>query len=79
MVDNRKIILIGGGGMVARRLISNLDHEIVVTSSRKGSAHHFLDLSDFNENELSFIDKNDVILLTAAVSSPDICMNQHSA
>lgn len=73
MSDCNKVILIGGGGMIGRRLLSELAQDVVVTSSRMGVADYKLDLFDFSDIEINFIGENDIVLLAAAISSPDIC------
>lgn len=73
MNDEGRIVLIGGGGMVGRRLIKDLPESLVVTSSRAGTGDYKLDLSNFTDTDLGFIGVNDTVLLAAAISSPDIC------
>jgi len=73
MTPLNKTILVGGSGMIGRRLTSILPQNTLVTSSRYGHGHQPLDLATFSTRDLSFIHEGDTVLLTAAISSPDIC------
>jgi len=72
-MQDRKII-IGATGFVGKRLLACASKigKSFGTSS-KGGEHQKLDLKNLTKNDLGFINSNDVLFITAAISSPDIC------
>ncbi|MDQ7075214.1 MAG: sugar nucleotide-binding protein [Gammaproteobacteria bacterium] len=76
MNTSKKTILIGGNGMIGRCLVAKLPPNTVVTTSRHESGKRQLNLADFKTDNLKFIHSGDTVLLTAAISSPDICKQQ---
>jgi len=73
-----KIFLVGASGYIgiplARALASLGD--VVGTSTAGGPGLMALDLRLADQGDLLAIDQGDVVVLTAAISSPDVCRNE---
>lgn len=72
-----RVVLIGKGSMISKRLSEDLTYKTIVTSSRYGESEHFLDLSNFKGNEAEFINEKDTVIISAAISSPDRCISEY--
>ncbi len=72
-----RVVLIGKGSMISKRLGADLTCNSIATSSRYGESEHFLDLSNFKGNEAKFINEKDTVIISAAISSPDRCIAEY--
>lgn len=74
-----RFMVVGGGGMVAQRLcerMSRLGASFVVTSSSGKAGALPLDLAQPGLFDYRMLSADDVILLLAAISSPDVCRRE---
>lgn len=75
-----KKIIIGRNGFVARRIIGALQgEEYILTSSSSDCTDNTvrLELDKAEQFNYSVINEGDMVIMAAAVSSPDICKNNH--
>lgn len=75
------MIIVGSSGYIGNhffaRLKTDVSHQVIGTSSIGGGGHLPLNLATPKEFDYSIIKPNDAILLTAAISAPDICAREH--
>lgn len=75
-----KLFVVGAAGYIGARLYlkakENID--VIGTSSDGGNGLLSLRLDRPNEFDFELIDSSSVVLLTAAISSPDICSREHA-
>lgn len=71
------ILIVGKNGFIASRLATRLQglDRLIFTSSRSDEEVQPLNLSHPELFDFSVVQKNDRVLILAAVSSPDICQN----
>lgn len=78
-----RLIVVGSSGYVAKRLIevasSSAEFDCVATSSSKTNTSMALDLRQPNCFDYDAINCDDVIVMCAAISSPDQCKNQYES
>jgi len=75
-----KIFVVGSHGYVGRELLKSLrtrNVTVVSVSSRPTLGEYYLDLTQTGSFPYADIEQGDVILMTAAVSSPDTCRDRH--
>lgn len=74
-----KIIVAGATGYIGARLRESLskDFEVVGTSSSGQPDLVRLDLRAAGDFDYSLMDTGDVIVITAAISAPDVCASQY--
>lgn len=75
-----KLFIVGKNSYFTKRFIeknSVSKREIVYTSTKPGQDDLFLDLNSPEEFDYPLVDKNDLVAVVAAVSSPDICNNDY--
>ena len=53
--SKHRVVIIGGGSMIASRIKNKLNCHIITTSSKNISADYLLDLRDFQEKDVKFI------------------------
>jgi len=79
MKSKQKLFVVGSSGyigkLLAKRAVSNFD--VCGTSSSGIVGALPLDLAQPLGFDYSRVDPLDIVLLTAAISSPDVCANQH--
>jgi len=75
-----RIWVIGASGYVGARLLAAAaaHGQAFGTSSRGGNGLHALDLQAVDDFDFGAIAAGDVVIVTAAVSSPDVCANDHA-
>jgi dTDP-4-dehydrorhamnose reductase len=73
-----KIIVVGKNSFLAKRysLSANRNKLIIYTSTQPTEEDVFLDLINPENFDYSIIKVGDIVLLFAAISSPDICQNK---
>lgn len=80
MSNSVKLFVVGAAGYIGARLYlkakENID--VIGTSSDGGNGLLSLRLDRPNEFDFELIDSSSVVLLTAAISSPDICSREHA-
>ncbi len=76
-----RIAIIGSSGYIAKKLIKSLERRepsvCVLKVGRNDTDDFFLDLNDLNTFDASLFDFVDMIIFTAAVSSPDKCSDDY--
>jgi dTDP-4-dehydrorhamnose reductase len=74
----RKLLLVGGTGYIGKqfRKVCLPDYELICTSSSANNSLLKLDLANPLEFAYSQFQPGDVCLLTAAISSPDVCVSK---
>ena len=79
MNKNSKIIVVGASGYIGKQLYLNkLSTSVVYGTSSAGSTDLIrLQLDRPDEFDYGIIAPSDVVLLTAAISSPDICAREY--
>ena len=75
--SKHRVVIIGGGSMIASRIKNKLNCHIITTSSKNISADYLLDLRDFQEKDVNFIKQNDIVIIAAGISSPDKCEHEY--
>jgi dTDP-4-dehydrorhamnose reductase len=72
------ILITGRSGFLSARLGARLarDHAVRFTSSRTGEDALPLDLAQAAEFDYGVIREGDIVILLAAISSPDVCRNE---
>lgn len=73
------IHLIGGNGYIGKRLSTYLKERSVLFDSyseKPDNEAKFLDITSFVPNDYHF-DSNDIAIVLAAISSPDLCTNNY--
>ena len=71
-----KIIIVGSNSYIAKQLINRLKIEetsFITGSSRFDKSDLKLDLEKYRLIDLNKINKNDLVIFLAAISSPDLC------
>ncbi len=78
-MSNNQIIVVGGSGYIGKSLCLRVRDEFggLATSSTGGNGLLRLQLSVPNEFDYQIIHPFDVVLISAAISSPDICAREH--
>ena len=73
------ILVVGATGYIGSELCSRAmsDVQVIGTSSSGESDLLYLDLSSPEQFDFTVLSKGDAVLFTAAISSPDICSNEH--
>lgn len=72
------IFVIGSNGYISKRFINNhKGSDLQLVSCHLQNKEHYLDLGKPEAFNYNLINKNDVILLLAAISSPDTCNNNY--
>ena len=79
MNKNSKIIIVGASGYIGKQLYRNkFSTSVVYGTSSVGSTDLIrFQLDKPDEFDYSIIAPSDVVLLTAAISAPDICAREH--
>jgi len=73
-----KIIVVGATGYVGKAIMrSSKIKKCVGTSTTGGGGLFSLDLKASGDFDYRFIETGDIVLLTAAISAPDICAREH--
>jgi len=71
-------IIVGRNGFIAKELAKRaLKNVLFTTSNPEDKESIYLNLDKVEEFNYSNIDKNTVVVLLAAISSPDICQNDY--
>lgn len=72
------MIVVGAGGYIGKRIMTRLadDPHVWATSTAPRPGWVLLDLGRPDDFDYSLPRENDLIVLTAAISSPDVCANQ---
>jgi len=71
-----KTIIVGKNGFIAKELFKvGLKNVLFTTSSDEEKNAIYLDLENVDDFNFSIIDKETIVVLLAAISSPDICQN----
>lgn len=79
MNKNIKLIVVGASGYIGKPLFSSVSLKAIgygTTSSHQDGLLR-LQLDTPNDFDYEIINPSDVVLLTAAISSPDICAREH--
>ncbi|RJO60643.1 NAD-dependent epimerase/dehydratase family protein [candidate division WS5 bacterium] len=80
MLGTSKIIVIGKNGYIAQRVADSklgIDYKLIYTSTRPGPQDLLLNLENPETFNYEEIGGNDLIVLLAAISSPDACKNEY--
>lgn len=74
-----KLIIVGASGYIGKLLLekSKTICETIGTSTKGGDGLYPLDLENVDAFDYSLIEEGDAIILTAAISAPDICANRY--
>ena len=72
-----KKIIIGKNGFIAKKLFERGEYK-ATTSDELSSNDVYLDLKNPESFDYSYIDEQTTIIFLAAISSPDICNNNHN-
>lgn len=80
MINNVKILVVGATGYIGKNLYSKANGNLYVlgTSSDGGNGLLSLRLDRPNEFNFELLGPSSVVLLTAAISSPDICARENA-
>lgn len=72
------IIIVGGSGYIGKKLVdqSKIKFPTKYTSSKPSQSALQLDLRSPSQFDYDVIEKGDTILLSAAISAPDVCSNE---
>lgn len=73
------LLIIGASGYIGKRLLSvskSFSNNVLSTTSDKNSSF-FLDLANPDEFNYQLLKNIDVVFMAAAISSPDICLNEY--
>ncbi len=74
-----KYLIVGKNGYIAQRFINSGINNITCTTSQLDDSENlYLDLKAPKEFDYSCIDKDTTIILLAAISSPDMCLNDYN-
>ncbi len=74
----RNLLVVGASGYVGKALMARPQNgKVLGTSSSGKEGLHALDLKLPSRFDYGLVEPGDVVLLTAAVSSPDICSREH--
>jgi dTDP-4-dehydrorhamnose reductase len=79
MQTKQKLLVVGSSGYIGKSLINRApsNFDLYKTSSSDSLGTLSLDLSSPLKFDYSQIGSLDIVLLMAAISSPDVCANQH--
>jgi dTDP-4-dehydrorhamnose reductase len=75
----KKIIIVGSNSYIAKQLINRLKKEetfFTTVSSRSDKSDFKLDLEYIDQFDFNKINKNDLVIFLAAISSPDVCRKE---
>lgn len=78
MTAYNRIIVIGATGYIGRPLLKRAGPAGIGTSSTGGSGLLQLDLVNLSLFSFEQLQRDDVVLMLAAISSPDVCVRQRS-
>lgn len=75
-----KLIIVGATGYIGKHLYSNAPAKfhLIGTSSRADGEFLFLNLEIPSRFDFEILGVGDVVLLSAAISAPDICANEYA-
>lgn len=78
-IEKRKIIVIGASGYIGRLLFDTAKINSEVYGTASSPTDHLLEfrLDEPDEFDYKIIRSSDIVLLTAAISSPDICTREY--
>lgn len=74
-----KLLIVGAGGYLGGELTRRADASctVVGTSSMRRPSFTYLDLQSTHDFDFRLVDATTVVLLTAAISAPDICAREY--
>jgi len=77
-----RLIICGASGYIGKRLVerarAQAHFEVLATSSRPQPGAWLLDLARPDLFDANLVQANDVLVLAAAISSPDVCEREHA-